>query len=263
MVPRINNNNLNNNINNNQNRSNHIVRNANNLNNNNNNILSYNQIMLNNLSERTNNKLIVMFNPNKCICFIILLLNIIISGLGTLMISIRNCSLYDFFLGFIQFLGSYFFFIAGLSIRKYRYIYHIRINPFLCAYLIILSIIFYLSSIYVGIFHNFVFYNPRRTTITENKEKGICILLLNLITGGLGTILYGVLIRHMDCFNRSKFLLIGLVQITGFAIFIIAFTCIGTINKAILFIFFFIGIMGYITSICFGMKCYQKISNSL
>ena len=35
--------------------------------------------------------------------------------------------------------------------------------------------------------------------MTENKEKGICILLLNLITGGLGTILYGVLIKNMDC----------------------------------------------------------------
>ena len=101
MVPRINNMNLNNN--NNQSQNNHIVRNANNLNINNNNILSYNQILLNNLAERTSNKLIVIYNPNKYICFIILLLNIVIPGLGTLMISIRNCSLYDFSLGCIQF----------------------------------------------------------------------------------------------------------------------------------------------------------------
>ena len=260
MVPRINNMNLNNN--NNQSQNNHIVRNANNLNINNNNILSYNQILLNNLAERTSNKLIVIYNPNKYICFIILLLNIVIPGLGTLMISIRNCSLYDFSLGCIQFLGSYFFFLEGLSIRKYHYIYFVRINSFLFAYLIILSILFYLSSIYVGIFHNFVFYNPRKTTMTENKEKGICILLLNLITGGLGTILYGVLIKNMDCFNRLKVWLIGIVQICGFAIFILAFTFIGTINKMMLIIFFFIGIMGYITSICIGMKCYQKISIS-
>lgn len=262
MVPRINNINLNNNINNNQIQNNHNVRNINHRNINNTNILSYNQILLNNLAERSNNKLIVIYNPNKCICFFILLLNIIISGLGTLMISIRNCSLYDFSLGCIQFLGTYFFFLEGLSIRKYRYIYYVRINSFLFAYLIILSILFYLSSIYVGIFHNFVFYSPRRTTMTENKEKGICILLLNLITGGLGTILYGFLVKNMDCFNRLKVWLIGIVQICGFAIFILAFTFIGTINKMMLIIFFFIGIMGYITSICIGMKCYQKISNS-
>jgi hypothetical protein len=226
--------NLNNN--NNQSQNNHIVRNDNNLNINNNNILSYNQILLNNLAERTSNKLIVIYNPNKYICFIILLLNIVIPGLGTLMISIRNCSLYDFSLGCIQFLGSYFFFLEGLSIRKYHYIYFVRINSFLFAYLIILSILFYLSSIYVGIFHNFVFYNPRKTTMTENKEKGICILLLNLITGGLGTTV--ILIKNMDCFNRLKVWLIGIVQICGFAIFILAFTFIGTINKMMLIIFF-------------------------
>ena len=131
-----------------------------------------------------------------------------------------------------------FLFLEGLSIRKYHYIYYVRINSFLFAYLIILSILFYLSSIYVGIFHNFVFYNPSKTTMTENKEKGICILLLNLITGGLGTILYGVLIKNMDCFNRLKVWLIGIVQICGFAIFILAFTFIGTINKMMLNIFF-------------------------
>ena len=266
MVPRINNINLANNNNNNQNhnhnQNNHNARNLNNMNSNNNNILAYNQVQLNILSENTTNKLIAIYNPNKCICFIILILNIMISGLGTLMLSIRNCSLYDFALGLIQFFGSYFFFLEGLSIRKIHYIYYIRINSFLFLYLICLSILFYLSSIYVGIFHNFVYYNPRRTTMTENKEKGICIILLNLFTGGIGTILYGVLIKNMDCFNRAKVWMIGLVQICGFAIFILAFTTIGTINKMILTIFFFIGVMGYITSICIGMKCYQKISNS-
>jgi len=262
MVPRINNVNLNNRVNNNQRQNNHNARNANHLNINNNNILPYNQIMLNILSENSNNKLIIIFSPNKCICFIILILNIIISGLGTLMLSIRNCSLYDFALGFIQFFGSYFLLLEGLSIRKYRYIYYVKINSFLFVYLIILSILFYLSSIYVGIFHNFVYYSPRRTTMTRNKEKGICIILLNLLTGGLGTILYGILIKNMDCFNRIKVWVVGIVQICGFAIFILAFSFIGTINKIMLIIFFFIGIMGYITSICIGMRCYGKISNS-
>jgi len=263
MVPRINNININNNNNNNiQRQNNHIVRNVNHRNINNTNILSHNQILLNNLAERSNNKLIVIYNPNKCICFIILLLNIIISGLGTLMISIRNCSLYNFSLGSIQFLGTYFFFLEGLSIRKRHYIYYVRINSFLFIYSIFLSILFYLSSIYVGIFHNFVFFSPRRTTMTKNKEKGICIIVLNLITGGLGTILYGVLIKNMECFNRIKIWFIGIVQICGFAIFVLGFACLGTISKMILVIFFFIGVMGYITSICIGIKCYHKISDS-
>ena len=247
--------NINNNINNDNNNNNIINNNINN------NILPNNQNSLNELSEKTSNKLMIIFRPNKAICFIIFLLNIIISGSGTFMIFFKNCSLYDFALGLIQSFGSYFLLLEGLSMKKYHYIYDIKINSFLSLYLVILSAIFYLSSIYVGIFHNFVYYNTRKTTMTESKEKGICIIVLNLLTGGLGTVLYGVLKKDLNYFGIIKIWIAGIIQIIGFVIFILAFTFI-TINKIILIIFFCIGILGYITSILIGIKCYKNISNS-
>ena len=256
------NNNNNNNYNNNDNNiiNNNVINNINN--NNNNNILPNNQNILNELSERTNNKLIVIFSPNKGMCFIIFLLNIIISGSGTFIIFIKNCSLYDLALGLIQSFGSYFLLLEGLSMKKFHYIYDVKINSFLSLYLVILSAVFYLSSIYVGIFHNFVYYNTRKTTMTESKEKGICIIILNLLTGGLGTVLYGVLKKDLNYFGIIKIWIAGIIQIIGFIIFVLAFTFIGTINKMILIIFFCIGILGYITSILIGIKCYKNISNS-
>ena len=123
--------------------------------------------------------------------------------------------------------------------KKYHYIYYVKINSFLSLYLITLSILIYLSPIYVRIFHNFVYYNTRTTTMTENKEKGICIILLNLLTGGLGTVFYGVLMKNLDYFDIIKIWIAGIVQNFGFTIFLLAFTFIGTINKMMLIIFFF------------------------
>ena len=243
MAPRANNSNndqINHNFNSlNSNQNNRIIFNLNNnINSSNSNVLNHNDIQLNILSENSNNFFIVLFNPNKIICIILLLLNIIISGSGTLLIGFKNCSLYDNLLGIIQFFGCYLSFLKGLDAKKTLYIKNIRINPFLGIYLIILSLLFYLSSIYIGIFHNFIFFNPRRIKINENKEKGICIIILNSITGGLGTLLYGFLIKNSDFLNRIKFWLMGLVQICGFIIFILAFSLISKTNTIILIIFF-------------------------
>lgn len=257
MVPRIgdNDNNLNNqNLSNNQ--SNRIISNVNNINNARRNILNYNQTNLNMVAERSNNIFILLFNPNKCFCFFILILNILISGLGTIIIGLKNCSLYDFILGIIQFCGCYFLFLLEINIKKFKYIFYIRINSFMHIYLIVIAIIFYLSSIYTGIFHNFIFFNPRRAKV---NEKGICILILNLITGGIGTLLYGFIINNEECLYRIKMWGVGIIQICGFIIFIFAFSCILRINTILLIILFLIGGIGYLTSILVGIKCYKKI----
>ena len=269
MVPRpnnINNNNINNNNNNQSNRNlneqnlgnNNNNRIINNLNNNAN-ILNHNEIYLNIIADNSNNKFILLFNPNKFICFILLFLNIVISGLGTFIIGIKNCCLYNFILGIIQFFGFFGSILESFKIKNSFYFLRYKVNSFLYIYLIIIAILFYLSSIYVGIFHNFLFFNPRTTNINENKQKGIGIILLNLISGGLGTLLYGFLVKDDDCFNRMKIWLIGIVQISGFAILILAFSLIGNIHKIILIIFFFIGAMGYLTSIIIGVRCYRRI----
>ena len=263
MVPRINNDDIHNNQNiipNLNNNHSNINLNNNNVSNSNSNILNHNDIQLNILAQNNNNCLIILFSPNKTCCFIFLFLCIIVSGLGTILIGFKNCSLYNFILGIIQFSG-YYLFLKGINLRKIHYIFDVKINSFLSIYLILLSILFYLSSIYSGIFHNFLFFNPIRTKITKNKEKGICIIYLNLITGGLGTILFGFLIKNEDCFNRIKIWVVGLVQICGFFILILAFSLIGTINKIMLIILFLIGAIGYLTSIIIGQRCYKKISS--
>ena len=253
MVPRLNNiNSLDNNINQNSNdmNSNQNTRNVINANNSNSNILNHNNIQLNILSDNTNNFFIILFNPNKAICFIILFLNIIVSGLGTILIAFKNCSLYDFLLGILQFFGCYYCFFKGIESKKYYNILYFRTNSLLSIYFIIIAILMYLSSIYAGIFHNFIFFNQRRIKINENKEKGICILFFNLLTGGVGTLLYGFLMQNIDFFYRIRIWFTGIVQIGGFIILILAFSLIGKINKTILIILFIVGIMGYITSIC-------------
>ena len=274
MAPRLNNIRIEDNSQNNQNIFNHLNngsinqnnRSINNINNNNNhhsNILNHNDIHLDIIAQNSNNCFIILFNPNKIICIILLLLNILVSGLGTVIIGFKNCSLYDFILGFIQFFGCYSLLIKGIELKKTQNVFNVKINSFLSFYLIILALLFFINSIYVGIFHNFIFFNPRITKITENREKGICILLLNFVTGGLGTLLYGFLSKNEDCFNRIKTWVVGIVQISGFIIFLFVFSLIGKINKIILIILFFIGGIGYLTSICIGFKCYKKISMSI
>ena len=274
MVPRINNYNNNDNnqsnhiINPNMSRHNRIINdinyinNINNSNNDNSNTLSQTQIQLNMMAERTNNIFIVLFISNKCVTLILLLSNIVICGLGTILIGIINCRLYDFLLGIIQCLGFFIFSLKAIDFKKNYYLYKLKMNYFFYIYLMFLSIAFYISSIYTGIFHNFIFFNPKRTKITENKEKGVCIIILNLITGGLGTLLYGFLVNKEDCFNRLKIWIVGIVQISSFSILIFSFSSLGKLNKMILIVFFFIGAMGYLTSILIGIRCYKKISGS-
>ena len=275
MAPRINNIQIEDNSQNNQNIFNNLNngsinqnnRSNNNINNNNNhhhsNILYNTDINLNIIAENTNKIFIFLYNPNKITCIILLLLNILVAGLGTFIISCKNCSLYDFLLGFIQFFCCYSLLLKGIEIKETHNLFNVKINLFLSIYLIVLAILFYMSSIYVGIFHNFIFFNPRITKITENREKGICIIFLNLVTGGLGTLLYGFLSKNEDCFNRIKIWGVGIVQICGFIMFIFAFSLIGKVNRIILIILFFIGGIGYLTSICIGIKCYKKISISI
>ena len=54
-------------------------------------------VQLNALSQNTDNTFIILFHPNKFICFVILLANLLISGLGTLILGVKNLNLYDFF----------------------------------------------------------------------------------------------------------------------------------------------------------------------
>ena len=63
--------------------------------NNNSNVAYYNRpnerdIQLQELSQNNDNTFIILFHPNKFICISTLLVNILISGLGTLILAVKN-----------------------------------------------------------------------------------------------------------------------------------------------------------------------------
>ena len=214
-------------------------------------------IQLQNFSINNDSTFIFLFHPNKFICIVTLFANILISGFGTLIIGVKNLDLYDFFLSIMQFCFCYSSISKGIKIKKNKKLNEVNINSFLWIYLFFIASIFYLSSIYAGIFHNFVFFNPR---IFKNKEKGICIIVLNCIIGGIGTIFYGIIAQGISCCRRIKIWIIGITQVFGFMIFIFSICIFSSINLAVFFILLFIGFLAYLSSIFVGFKFYKNLS---
>ena len=214
-------------------------------------------IQLNALSQNTDNTFIILFHPNKFICFAILLCNLLISGLGTLILGVKNMNLYDFFLSIMQFCFCYPFLSRALDIKKKKYFNDFKVNSFLWIFLICIASIFYLSSIYIGIFHNFIYFNPRKI---KNKEKGITIIILNILMGGIGTIFYGIIAEGINCCQRIRMWIVGITQIFAFMFLIITISIFKELKVGIFIIFIIIGSLFYITSVFLGFRLYKRIT---
>jgi len=214
-------------------------------------------IQLNALSQNTDNTFIILFHPNKFICFAILLCNLLISGLGTLILGVKNMNLYDFFLSIMQFCFCYPFLSRALDIKKKKYLNDFKVNSFLWIFLICIASIFYLSSIYIGIFHNFIYFNPRKI---KNKEKGITIIILNILMGGIGTIFYGIIAEGINCCQRIRMWIVGITQIFAFMFLIITISIFKELKVGIFIIFIIIGSLSYITSVFLGFRLYKRIT---
>ena len=214
-------------------------------------------IQLNSLSQNTDNTFIILFHPNKFICFVILLANLLISGLGTLILGVKNLNLYDFFLSIIQFCFCYPFLSRALDIKKKKYFNDFKVNSFLWIFLVFIAFVFYLSSIYIGIFHNFVYFNPRKI---KNKEKGITIIILNTLIGGIGTIFYGIIAESIDCCQRIRMWIVGITQVFAFMFLIITISIFKELKVGIFVIFIIIGILSYFTSVFLGIRLYKRIT---
>ena len=191
-------------------------------------------VQLNALSQNTDNTFIILFHPNKFICFVILLANLLISGLGTLILGVKNLNLYDFFLSIMQFCFCYPFLSRALDIKKKKYFNDFKVNSFLWIFLVFIAFVFYLSSIYIGIFHNFVYFNPRKI---KNKEKGITIIILNTLIGGIGTIFYGIIAEGIDCCQRIRMWIVGITQVFAFMFLIITISIFKELKVGIFVIF--------------------------
>ena len=214
-------------------------------------------IQLNALSQNTDNTFIILFHPNKFICIATLIVNILISGLGTLIIGVKNLNLYEFFLSIMQFCFCYPFLSRALDIKKKSTFNDTKVNSFLWIYLIFVASVFYLSSIYVGIFHNFIYFNPRKI---KNKEKGICLIILNILMGGFGTIFYGIIAEGITCCERIKMWIIGITQVFGLMFLIITISIFSSLKIGIFAIFIIIGFLSYFTSIYLGIKLYKRMN---
>ena len=214
-------------------------------------------IQLNALSQNTDNTFIILFHPNKFICFAILLCNLLISGLGTLILGVKNMNLYDFFLSIMQFCFCYPFLSRALDIKKKKYFNDFKVNSFLWIFLICIASIFYLSSIYIGIFHNFIYFNPRKI---KNKEKGITIIILNILMGGIGTIFYGIIAEGINCCQRIRMWIVGITQIFAFMFLIITISIFKELKVGIFVIFIIIGSLFYLTSVFLGFRLYKRIT---
>jgi hypothetical protein len=221
------------------------------------NMQSERDIQLNALSQNTDNTFIILFHPNKFICFAILLCNLIISGLGTLILGVKNMNLYDFFLSIMQFCFCYPFLSRALDIKEKKYLNDFKVNSFLWIFLICIASIFYLSSIYIGIFHNFIYFNPRKI---KNKEKGITIIILNILMGGIGTIFYGIIAEGINCCQRIRMWIVGITQIFAFMFLIITISIFKELKVGIFVIFIIIGSLFYITSVFLGFRLYKRIT---
>ena len=214
-------------------------------------------VQLNALSQNTDNTFIILFHPNKFICFVILLANLLISGLGTLILGVKNLNLYDFFLSIMQFCFCYPFLSRALDIKKKKYFNDFKVNSFLWIFLVFIAFVFYLSSIYIGIFHNFVYFNPRKI---KNKEKGITIIILNTLIGGIGTIFYGIIAEGIDCCQRIRMWIVGITQVFAFMFLIITISIFKELKVGIFVIFIIIGILSYFTSVFLGIRLFKRIT---
>ena len=135
-------------------------------------------------------------------------------------------------------------------------------HPFFKNYFKLLASLFYLSSIYISLFRNFIFFNPRKINYSVKKEKGIFIIFLNLLIGGSGTIVAGVLLNSTEHNNLCyKIMLIGfgIIQFSGYILSLFGISLIPENKRIIIGFLFFYGGLCYIFSIYTAFKLYKKI----
>ena len=143
--------------------------------------------------------------------------------------------------GIFHFLFIDFFAIIGVILLKKKEWFDIDYKKMLPIYCFIISIFFYLISIYIAFFNNFIFINTKRYIKFHKKEIGIFILLLNIIIPGLGTLMIQSIVPNR-CVIRMKRTLNGIVQLFIFLVLYIYYSgIIKSKENILLFIFLAIG----------------------
>lgn len=204
---------------------------------------------------------ILLYEPNKMFCIIALLLNIIFCGFGTFIIGANKKSKFYMLLGIIQCLCFYFFIIYDVSLEN-KTIFGRKPVQFFHHYFKLLASLFYISSIYISFFRNFIFCNPRLiSNYNINKEKGIFIIFLNILIGGLGTIFSSLIIHIKEQVNKCyniKLFGYGILQLSGYILSLYGIELIPENKKIIGFLFLYGGLC-YCLSIFTAIKIYKRL----
>ena len=212
-------------------------------------------------------KFIIKFHPNKTYCIFTLLLNLIPGGLGSILIGINRGSLKYLIGGIIHFILIDFLLIMGVLLLIKKELFKQKYNIFLPIYLLITSGFFYLISIYIELFNNFIFINTKRLKKYHPKEIGIFILLLNIFIPGLGTLMIQSVLPN-KCIIGFKRTINGLGQLIMFIILFIFYSGISSMNANLL-LFIFLTVVEYLytlgTSVCFlrNITISEDIANEI
>lgn len=205
---------------------------------------------------------ILRFGSSKGTCIYILILNILFCGLGTIFIGLNKKSVFYILLGIIQCYCFFFFLVYDYSFDK-RTLFGRPFTKYFRIYFRLTYCLFYLSSIYIGIFRNFLFFNKRKINFNENKEKGLIVFFLNIIIEGSGTILVGIkrIVEEVNYWYKINYILYGIIQLFGYLLILFTFSIIN--KKAIIYIcfLFFIGLLSFCFSMYTSHKYYQKITS--
>ena len=210
---------------------------------------------------------ILSFKPSKTFCISSLLLNIFFCGLGTILIGINKKSIFYTLFGIIQCFSFFIFLVYGVLFNNNKKIFGRTPITFFTYYFKILSLLFYISSIYIAIFRNFLFFNLRKINVNAKKERGLIVFFLNILIGGSGSLLVGItnLSQEGHIWDRIKYLIYGIIQLFGYILTLFGISSIENksiikVDSGLIFIFCTLCfIFGLYTSYLY----YKKINSSL
>ena len=165
---------------------------------------------------------IIKFYPNKIACILVIILNLIPGGLGTMILGVNQKSSKYIFGGIIHFLLIDFSAVLGILLLKKQQWFNKEYKRLLPIYLINISIFFYFISVYIAFINNFIFINSKRIRKYHKKEVGIFILLLNLFIPGLGTLMIQSIVPD-QCMMKARRTLTGIGQLAMVIILLLFF----------------------------------------
>lgn len=196
------------------------------------------------------------------ICKIILILNILPSGIGTIIIShykksifFENAFIY-LIIGIIQLISFYAILVCGIVVFYFWNNINKFINISIFIYIIIFLIFNYLTSIYIGIFHNLKDTYKKKLKINDNIEKGIFIILLNIFTGGFGSMFKSYII-HKQC--KICKIVQAIIEIFGFLCLLFGIFSLKKMEKTISICFISGGGISYFFSIINSVVLFKKL----